>query len=372
MNILLLTNHLNIGGLTTYTKGLARDLVRKGHNVYIGSGGGDLSGKDEKINYVDLGLTTKCEFGFKVWRAVYRAIKLIKKEKIDLIHAQTRVTSVVASISGKICKIPFVTTAHGFYRPRIGRFLFPCWGRFAIAISEPVYDHLVNDFYIDPEKVRLIYNGTDFVRFSKSIKKDDRVAFKDKNNIPHDLPVIGTVSRLSPVKGHEYLLEAFYRILKKRKVILLLVGDGPKAEELKDMIQGYKMSEFVRMIPSMESPEVALSVMDLFVLPSLQEGLSLSILEAQASGKPVIATSVGGISQIILDGQTGMLVPPQDVDSLVEKIEFLISNKEQADKIGKAGKERVRKKFNIERMINEVEGVYFEALQDSKMCINKN
>ena len=362
MKILLLTNHLNIGGLTTYTASIAGELTRRGHTIYIGSGGGELSGKIPGVTYIDLGLTTKCEFGFKVWRGVSRAAKIVKKEKIDLIHAQTRVTSVLGRMTGILCKIPFITTAHGFYRPRFARFLFPCWGKNVIAISEPVYCHLVEDFHIEPERVKRIYNGTDFNRFSRPVSADKQKEFRKKHHIPDNLPVIGTVSRLSPVKGHEFLLEAFYYLLQKRKALLLLVGDGPKADYFRKIIDDFDLAESVRMVSSTDTPEIPISVMDIFVLPSLQEGLSLSILEAQAGGKPVIATNVGGISQIILDGKTGCLVPSKDVQALLEKMELLVSDRNLANRLGEAGKERVRVKFNLERMIQEVESLYQEVL----------
>ena len=129
MKILLLTSHLNFGGISIYTFSLAKGLKDKGNDVLVGSSGGDLVPQllNIGIRHIKIPVNTKSEIGPKAMLSVFKLRKILKEEKVELIHAQTRVTQVVASNLSRFFKIPYVTTCHGFFKPHGGRLIFPCW-----------------------------------------------------------------------------------------------------------------------------------------------------------------------------------------------------------------------------------------------------
>ena len=138
MKVLLITTHLNIGGISVYTINLARHLKKQGIDVTVLSGGGTMEYKldRENIPHITLDIKTKAEFGIKMWKALPVVAKLVRNAKFDLIHAQTRVAHVLGRLTELKTGVPLVTTCHGFYQyRRLGRRLFPCWGRKVIAIS---------------------------------------------------------------------------------------------------------------------------------------------------------------------------------------------------------------------------------------------
>ena len=272
MKILLLTSHLNFGGISIYTFSLAKGLKDKGNDVLVGSSGGDLVPQllNIGIRHIKIPVNTKSEIGPKAMLSVFKLRKILKEEKVELIHAQTRVTQVVASNLSRFFKIPYVTTCHGFFKPHGGRLIFPCWGNRVIAISEAVREHLVNQMKVAKEKIGLIYNGIDLDKFSKYRRPEEKDNFRLEYKLS-GAPVIGIISRLSSVKGHKYLLASFAQILKEYpEEQLLIVGDGPEENKLVNLAKELKILGKVIFAKSTPDTTKPLSVMDIFVLPSLQ------------------------------------------------------------------------------------------------------
>src|SRR3990167_8758884 len=138
MRILLLTTHLNIGGISTYTVSLAKALKKKGHEGFVMSGGGMLMAElaQSGVSHINIDILTKSELSPKVFRAVLEISKIVKRTGIDIIHSQTRVTQVTGFFVSRLCGIPLVTTCHGFFNKNIGRIILPSWGERVIAISD--------------------------------------------------------------------------------------------------------------------------------------------------------------------------------------------------------------------------------------------
>lgn len=364
MKILLLTSHLNFGGISIYTVSLAKGLKNKGHDVLVASSGGDLVPQleTEGIRHIKIPIDTKSEVGPKVLLTVFKLRKILKEEKVDLIHAQTRVTQVVANSINRYLKIPYVTTCHGFFKARAGRLIFPCWGSKIVAISEAVREHLVNQLKVAKDKVCLIYNGIDTNKFFKNYSPEEKNSFCREYKLSSG-PVIGIISRLSSVKGHEYLLSAFTQILESYPTVrLLIIGDGPEKNRLVNLAKKLKIDDKVIFEKSTADTTKPLSIMDIFVLPSLQEGLGLALLEAMAMGKPVIASKVGGIYTLVQHGVNGLLTVPADEKSLAEAIVTLLNDKEMARGMGQMGRRMVEEKFSLEQMVEKTNDLYNEAL----------
>ena len=362
MRILLLTTHLNIGGITTYTVSLAKALKERGDDVIVASSGGvlvpDLTAGG--VSHIKINIATKSELSPKLFGAIFQICKIVKKMDIDVIHAQTRVAHVVGFFVSRLCGVRFVTTCHGFFRKNIGRSLLPAWGERVIAISEAVKEHLLKDFKVPQDKISLIHNGINPRKFLKEFSQGEIDTLKDKFGIRKDHSVIGTVARFTPDKGHDVLLSALFEILKQKpNVQLVFVGDGKERSNIVNLVQHLELSENVIFVKSQINTLRILSVMDVFMFtPRRKEGLGLVLLEALAAGKPVVATDVGGVSSIVKDGINGFLVRPSRPELLVEPTIRLLKDKELYRKMSQAGREVAIQKFSIDGMTDKVRALY--------------
>lgn len=365
MNVLILSNHLNYGGITAYVLNLSRVLHgQEGVKIFAASRGGDLEKEFSGlgIKHIRLPLTTKCEVSPKVFLSFLELRKAVRELQIDLIHANTRVTQVLASMVSSATKTPYLSTCHGYFKTRLSRRLFPCWGRKVIAISDQVRDHLICDFRLAPEKIELIYNGIDVKKFrtfsQKEVEKE-----KDRLGLAPGKKIIGHIGRLSSVKGQKFFVLAAEELVRKRKDLqFLIVGDGDQEHDLKALIRQKGLGDDVLIRSSVTQTALALSLMDVFVMPSLQEGLGISILEAQAQGVPVVASRVGGIPTIVEDGSTGLLVGRGDPGSLSTAIMRFLDDEAFRKSVVARAQAQVKEKFSIEEMAEKTRRLYKEIL----------
>ncbi len=359
MKILFLTTHLNTGGITSYLLSLTQSLTQRGHKVFVVSAGGNCVSLLEGFGgeHINLGFRTKSELDLRIYLKLGFLKNFVKNEGIDIIHAQTRVTQVMAYFLSGMTKKPFISTCHGFFRTHFFRRVFPCWGNGAIAISKPVREHLIKDFHLLEQRVHLIANGIDWVKFSpveNEIKESKRQQWKIKAKL-----VIGIIARLSDVKGIDILLKTMPLVIKQYPdVLLMIVGDGPEKERLIDLVDGLNLTKNVRFENIVNQTVDLLPVFDLFIMPSRQEGLGLSVMEAQACALPVIASRVGGLVDLIEDGRTGYLVSVEDHKALAFKIIEVLGNPMKAKQVGLAARENIIRKFSLERMAEDTEKVY--------------
>ena len=227
MKILFLTTHFNTGGITSYVVTLARGLAKKNHTVYVASSGGNMTDElaSSGIGHFPLNIRTKSEMSPKIYFALKPLAEFIKEKDIDVIHTQTRVTQVMGTLLKKMTGRAHIATCHGFFRTRLFRKIFPCWGSATIAISAAVREHLIRDFGLTEQKVFLVHNGLDlekFIPISESLRQEKRREFSVKNG-----PVIGMIARLSEVKGHTVLIAAMKRVVERvNTVVLLIIGEG--------------------------------------------------------------------------------------------------------------------------------------------------
>ena len=370
MRILLLTTHLNIGGISTYTVSLAKALKLKGHEVFVASSGGMLVPELAPlgISHINIGILTKSELSPKVFKAIFEISKIVKRLGIDIVHSQTRVAQVTGFFVSKLCGIPMVTTCHGFFYKNIGRAMLPSWGEKVIAISDAVKENLVNYFGLDKSRVTLIYNGIDVKKFFKDFPEEEKNRLRDKFGIKKGYSVIGMIARFTPDKGHDVLLYALYEILKKKlDVQLLLVGDGDKKQDIIALSQRLDLSDNVVFVKPQINTVNVLAVMDVFMFtPKRREGLGLVLLEALASGKPIVATDVGGVSSVVENDVNGFLVKPSRPELLVEPVLRLLKDKAVYARMARSGKEIVIKKFSINGMADRTEEVYKDVVNQKK------
>jgi len=179
--------------------------------------------------------------------------------------------------------------------------------------------------------------------------------------------VIGSVGWLTPVKGHRVLLEAV-ALLRRTwpRLCVVIVGDGPLREELKRIASARGLAGAVRLLGTRADIPECLAGMDLYVQPSLNEGMGRALVEAMAAGRPVVASRVGGIPSLIEHRRTGLLVPPGDPDALAEAIAELITHPELARALGHAARQRIDATFSVAAMVRAVEAVYDAALSQNR------
>lgn len=359
MNILYLTTHLNVGGITSYLLTLAEGLKKQGHNVYVAAGPGELLPRfmDKGIIYIPLPIKTKSEISPKVLISLFKLLPEIKKKNIEIIHANTRVTQVLAYLAGYL----FVSTAHGFYKKRFFRKIFPCWGARVIAISQQVKTHLIEDFNLKEEELRLINNGIDVDKFTVN-SLQWTADYKKKLGLGNG-PVIGIIARLSDVKGHIYLIQAMKLVLEKYpEAQLLIFGEGKMKGELVSLTNKLGIEKQVFFLPNAADTKDVLSIMDIFALPSLKEGLGLSLMEAMGMGIAVIGSNAGGIKSLIRDGFSGLLVEPRDYKQLSRAIIGLLGDPRKRKIFGENARIFIEKNFSQDKMVLETEKMYRECL----------
>jgi glycosyltransferase involved in cell wall biosynthesis len=222
-----------------------------------------------------------------------------------------------------------------------------------VAISENIAN-LLRDAGVDKKKIQLIHSGIEPARF-----RADAIMREETER----RPVVGTLAVLEPRKGLRFLLEAAAQVKASGiDAEYRIAGSGPLLEELRKLTGDLGLGETVRFDGFVGDAARFLAEVDIFVMPSLFEGLGVSALEAMAAGKPVIATRVGGLTESVVDGVTGILVPPQDAAALAAAIARLVKDRVTAVEMGRRGAARVSESFTMERMARANEAFYYELL----------
>jgi glycosyltransferase involved in cell wall biosynthesis len=313
-------------------------------------------------------------FGMKNGFDVFRALKLtsfLRKRNIDIvnIHGQNPL-GIFCSILARPPVI--VNTDHGTTlgspmkrKTRVvftNRFLLPFVDH-SIAISKGMKKSLLIREKIDRKKMTLIYNGVDVNAIQNTIS--DLRKLKTSLDIPQNVPVIGTVGRLAPEKQYPVMLESL-AILKKqgKDFIALIIGDGPLRSHLEAQIDKMGLKKCVRLLGQRSDVYQLMKIIDIFTLSSGGEAFSITLLEAMASAKPIVAFDVEGINEAVFNEITGFLVPPGDTVKFSEKLTELFDSTELRNKMGKNGFLMVKRKFNIAEKIKDLEVLYINLLQD--------
>ncbi|MBI4353114.1 MAG: glycosyltransferase family 4 protein [Candidatus Omnitrophica bacterium] len=370
--VLHLTTHLNAGGVTRYISEVGSEMIKRGGEAAVLSSGGDWQNllEEKGLRLFRFPIRTKNEFHPKLLWALAGTVRLVRREKFDLMHAHTRVTQVLASWVSWLTKIPFVSTAHGYYKPRFGRRLFGAWGARVIAVSPLVAEELEKSHKVPKSRIRVVYNGIDIEGHRRRILEKNPSAVRRDLGIGERTFVIGSVSRLVRDKGHEDLVEAAARLLRKKSdVFLLMIGDGREKERLEKKIRKLKLEGRARLLPSQTDITGFLSIMDVFVHPAVfREGFGLAMLEAMAAKIPVIASNIWAINSIIRHGVNGFLVEPKKPAELAEAIRFVMEHPENAGAVAQNAYQMACRLYSVERMADELETVYGEVV-GADLCV---
>lgn len=304
--------------------------------------------------------------GMTDWRWACRFRDLLKDEHVDLIHAHEFDANVQGAAVATYLNIPLVATVHGkhYFWEKLRRRLAYRWvSRRAtmVAVSEDLKRFIVENVGIDSTRITVLYNGVNVPAAPDPV--DIEVCRREMNLSDSDR-VIGVVGNLYPVKGHQYLIDAVPAVLEKYPdTSFVFAGRGQLESDLKQHVNRLGLDKRVHFLGLRQDIPRILALLDVFVLPSLSEGLSMAILEAMMAGKPVIATRVGGNSEIVLDGETGLLVPPKESHALAESLITLLKDRHLAAEFGEKGKLRAERQFSLQTMVNAYQSLYEERLR---------
>jgi sugar transferase (PEP-CTERM/EpsH1 system associated) len=240
-----------------------------------------------------------------------------------------------------------------------------------IPLSNDLATWLRDMIGVPESKIEQIYNGVDTVRFHPSQRA--RAPLPVASFAPPGTVVIGGVGRLAPVKDPLTLVRAFLELLKsipeaRKRLRLILVGDGPLRGQVEALLNGADAMSIAWLAGTRSDIPGLLRGMDIFVVPSLAEGISNTILEAMASALPVVATRVGGTPELLTEGVTGMMVPTADPVAMAGRLRTYIESPELRASHGRAGRERVEKSFSLEVMVKRYLSVYDSLLNSADVA----
>ena len=297
-------------------------------------------------------------------RLVWELYRLFARERPDVVHTHAWGTLLEGLIAARLARVPVVIHGeHGTLQLRAHQRWLQRRGWSAadrvLSVSSRLAERIARETAFPLERIRVIRNGVDVERFGHV----DRSSARATLGLPADQPMLVTVGRLVPVKDHETLIQAM-ALLRRDGVsaMLAIAGDGPLLEPLKARAAALGLDAQVRFLGHRPDVEVVLGAADIFVLSSKSEGLSNTILEAMASGLPVVATRVGGADEMVREGQTGYLVAPHSPHALADALESLVRSRGVRQAMGAAGRRRVEAEFSLAAMVSRYEAMYAEAV----------
>lgn len=309
--------------------------------------------------------------------ALVRLYRIFRQENFDIVHTHTAKTGILGRMAARLAGVPKVvhlSHGHNFYGyfgslgSRLVIMLERFMARFTdkfIVLTELEKNDLSVYKVTQPAKVVVINSGLELNKYQNvNINKAGK---KKELQLEENELVVGMISRLEPIKGPEYLVEAAKSVIANMSGIkFLIVGEGSLKAKLTGRCRELGMADkFVFTGWREDIPEI-LSLLDILVLPSLNEAVGRVLIEAGAAGIPVVATKVGGIPEIIKDQETGLLVPPQDIDSLTKAIIFLAENKERRKSLGEAARKWIDEKFSADNMVANITNLYLQMVNDVK------
>jgi len=382
MKILRIITRLNIGGPAIHAVLLTKGLRFKTQLVTgsVGEGEGDMSYLAEEKGVRPILIP---ELGRKIrWRddivAFLKLYRLIKKEKPDIIHTHMAKAGTLGRLAGIVAGVPIrIHTFHGhvfqgYFNPLATKLFIiieRVLARFCqriVTISPAQYHQLCYDYKIAPrDRFVLIPLGFDLAPFLNSETQAGRL--RKELDIPLETYLIGIIGRLTPVKNHRLFFRAAREVLKREpEVKFLVIGDGELREELNAFVKKLGIEEKVIFLGWRRDMDLIYADLDVVVLTSINEGTPVTLIEAMASAKPVVATRVGGVPDVVKDGVNGILVPPEDAAGLAQGMLKLLKDKGLREDFGRAGREFVRERFSQDRLIMDMENLYTSVLDGGK------
>lgn len=295
-------------------------------------------------------------------RLICELVRLFRREQPHIVHTHAWGTLVEGLVAARLARVPIVIHGeHGTLQLKrhqrlVQRVSWWCTDQ-VLSVSSRLAERMALATGFAPGRIRTIRNGVDLSRFGSI----DRSAARRCLGLRDEEIAIGTVGRLVPVKDQGRLLDAAARLRDLGlPVTTLIAGEGPLRDGLLKQAEERGLGASVRLLGHRHDVEAVLAALDVFVLPSISEGLSNTILEAMATGLPVVATRVGGADELVADGTTGLLVPPRDSASLARALERLIRDSGERAVMGTEARRRARAEFDLPVMLSAYQALYLD------------
>lgn len=309
---------------------------------------------------------------------IFQLADLMKNEKIVIVHSQGARADFFARIAAKLARAPIVVSTvpmpvEGFDVNPLRKLIYMAFNRFSerfvdrfMVVSDALEKMMIEKHGIEPQRVVKIYNGIEKDEYCIPDKEIAcrRSRFRKEFGLGDDVPVVAAIGRLVWQKGFEYFIEAMPGVLKRfKEARFLIVGEGQMEDDLKEKSRRLMLEDRIIFTGFRKDIRDVLASLDVFVMPSLLEGLPVVLLEAMAMMKPIVATKIEGIIEALENGVTGLLVSPKDPQILSEAIVDLLIHKDKARQMGLAARKVAEERFGVDIMVRKVEGVYEELLQ---------
>lgn len=379
--ILILNTLMEAGGAQKAMLQLAQGLRDRGHDVVVATmydKGGFIPKFEQKYGMPIIDLQMKPAEGNPLVKALafarglFRLTRLMRRERIEVLQTFSHYSNILGPILGLLARVPVRVSSQ-----RMSLLNQPRWLLFLdrlvtnsrlvhrmVSVSEMTRRYTMEVERIRGDKLITIPNGIDVSGFSSQLGEEGRDRLRTELGLGKDDLVVSVVARLHPQKGHRYLIEAIPSILAHvPNAVFLLAGDGPLRDELDQAIDRAGVGHAVRLLGARNDVPDLLSISSLFVLPSLWEGMPNAVMEAMAAGLPVVATSVDGTPEVVLDGETGLLVPAKDPGALGSAIIELLLDGEKRRAFGAAGRERISQTFSLQSYVDRHEALYSQLVR---------
>lgn len=366
INIMFVNYSVGMGGIETLLLEICGRLNRKIFNPCV-----CVFSPDEKIagEFKDIGIPIHL---IKKKDALdpklpFRLYKLIKDLKIDVLHTNNQGSWLYGTIAANIARIPIVHTEHTNVIYHAGNKnlwlklekLLSFFTFKITTVAESVANFMICEQNIKKDKIKVIENGIDADIYDFELDKNQK---KKEISLKESDIAVGIVARLTGNKAHDVLIKAFSFVVEEdSNAKLVIVGDGPLRNELSALTEKLELNDRVMFLGVRRDIPELLKAFDIFVLSSIREGLPVSILEAMASSLPVVATSVDGNAEVVSNGETGLLVPVNDPETLSKALLKLIKDGELSKQMGINGRSRVVKHYTFDKMIKMYEDIYLRS-----------
>lgn len=374
VNILFIIPTLTIGGAENQLHKLVEGLDKSKYKITVccTTMGGAFIDRFETIDCKPIILGKKHKLDFSV---LIRLIDIIKKRKIDMVHTWMFTANMWGRLAAIICNTKVIisserttSTCKSTIQKLINRVL-TLFTDIILANSQGVKNSLIAIERIPPSKIKVIYNGIDLPLFHGL----SNMAIKHKYDINENTIVIGNVCRFDMAKDLDTFVEMAYLLVKKYEDLRFLIIGGaylskevPYLEHIIRRINVLELSDKIAITGFVENVPEFLSVINIFVQTSTREGLPNALMEAMAMGKAVVATAVGGTSELINDGINGYLVSPKDVNAMCNKVRILINNPVLRSRFGEAAQMTIQQNFSLQTMVEKTQLLY-EELYEKKV-----
>lgn len=394
--VLRIINRFNLGGPTFNAAYLTKYLGDDFETLLVG---GDKDDTEESSTFIldQLGLKPiiipemRRDIGLKEDKIAYQKLKKIIQEfKPDIVHTHASKAGTLGRMAASKCKVPVVVhTFHGHvfhsYFGKTKTLVFKNIERYLarkstaiIAISDIQKQELSSEHKIcKPSKIRVIPLGFDLSRFQENLE-EKRISFRKKYLLADDEIAIGIIGRLVPIKNHRFFIDAIHQLIKKtnKKVRVFIIGDGEEKENILNYC--YQLNiDFIEFTKEQEKATITFTSwikeidwanagLDIIALSSLNEGTPVSLIEAQASNKPIVTTNVGGVENVVLTNQTAFIVSPNDLNGFYNALLKLVEDDELRLEMGQEGWNHVREKFHYTRLVNDMQKLYVSLLNNTK------